>query len=122
MLHHRLHGHPLQRAPLDRDHRRALPGRTLDPSRLRSQPRVVVLQERHASEGETDRAGAVHRGGDATLEGVPEGGGARVEEGAAFFFEHLGDDVGRVDRRGALVSGALGVKCGGGEVKGGRTG
>jgi hypothetical protein len=109
MRHHRLHRHPLQRAPLDRDHRRALPGRTLDPSRLRAQPRMVVLQERHASEGQTDRAGAVHRGGHAALECVAERGRARVKEGAAFFLEHLGDDVGRVDRRGGLVSVASGV-------------
>ena len=103
MSHHRLYGYPLQRAPLDRNHRRALWRCDLDPPRLRLQSRVVVLQKRHASQGETGREGAVHGRGDAPLEGVSEGGGARVKQVAAFFLDHLRDDVGRVDRRGAFV-------------------
>lgn len=37
------------------------------------------------------------------MEGVSERYGAGVEERATFFFEHLGDHVGRVDRQGAII-------------------
>lgn len=89
---------------LDGDYSSTLSGGFLQVTRLLEEERMMVFDEGHAFECEPDGAGSVSWGGDTTLEGVSERGGAGIEEFAAFFFEHLGYYVEGVDFGCCLVS------------------
>ena len=104
MLDHILYGNPFDRRALNRDDRCRLSRCLFDPAALLQQLVMVILDERHALERQTDGTSTVQWRWDTTLKCVPEGSRSGIEQAPPFLLEHSRDEIRRVDVRRSLIS------------------